>query len=110
MQERKPKIDKFNQICGMMTQLHIELLKYKEHHDQLKCKASEAIGEQDKPFDCIEIVLDKHAEQAKLLDTMISKHDTLINKVKELVSAYKKRDVVRLEKTINELAKIDNII
>ena len=78
----------------MMTQLHIELLKYKEHHDQLKCKASEAIGEQDKPFDCIEIVLDKHAEQAKLLDTMISKHDTLLYKVKELVFAYKKRDVV----------------
>lgn len=110
MQKGKPKIDKFNQICGLLTKLHIEMLKYKEHHDQLKCKASEVMGEQDHPFDCIETVIDKHAEQAKLLDAMISKYGTLLGKVHDLVSAYQSRDIVRLETIINELSKYSNII
>jgi len=100
---RKPTLNNINEICINLTRLHLELIKYKEYVDQLKCNASEAIGEQDKPYDCVELLIAQHQDQNKIIDNLLAKQAKMSTLLFDILEAYDKKDIVNLEKLINEI-------
>lgn len=110
MPPRKQTLSTINAICINLTRLHIDLIKFKEYIDQLKCDASAAIGEQDKPFDCIEEVIAKYAEQDKLIDVLLGKQAIAISLLLDVLEAYDKKDIAALEQHINQIRKLQKLI
>lgn len=110
MPPRKQTLNNINAICINLTRLHIDLIKFKEYIDQLKCDASAAIGEQDKPFDCIEEVIAKYAEQDKLIDVLFGKHAATSALLIDILEAYDKKDIATLEQHINQIRELKQLI
>lgn len=110
MQQKKQTLNRINDIIADFTRVHLDALRLKEYIDHLKCEASDAIGEKDRPYDCIEMVIERYKEQELLIETMIGKHAVVISKLLDIVDAYRKKDVVALENAINEAGKISGLI
>jgi hypothetical protein len=110
MPPRKQTLNNINEICINLTRLHVELIKFKEYIDNLRCDASAAVGEQDKPIDCIEEIIAKYGEQDKLIDTLLGKQAAALSLLFDILDAYDKKDVTALEQHINEIRKLSKLI
>ena len=110
MPPRKQTLNNINEICISLTRLNIDLIRFKEYIDELKCDASAAVGEQDKPFDCIEEVIAKYAEQDKLIDVLLGKQASAVSLLLDILEAYDKKDTVTLEQHINQIRALRRLI
>jgi NADH dehydrogenase/NADH:ubiquinone oxidoreductase subunit G len=104
MSKAGSKLDIINEISLTIAKAHIQIIKLKEHIDELKTSSSAAMGENDKAIDCVGQAIAKAKDQDAIINLLLNKNNEMTTLLLDIVNSYNAKDINELERHINKAA------